>query len=88
MGEIAVHGMNEEGSENVVIFDFAHGHNATMKSTGFRKRVPEWGVISQAEFKGFHKEGDLGICALMFVEFVKAGKDFVGSGASGGVVNV
>jgi hypothetical protein len=65
--EAVGYGMKEDGGEDVIVFDLAHGGNTTEVASHLCKGVAEGCVINNSNFKELHKQADLGVGALVFM---------------------
>jgi hypothetical protein len=74
---IVRHGVKENGGEDVVVFNFAHGGDAVVIALHFSERVTERCFIGETNLKDFLKKADLGVSALVFVERAETDKNIV-----------
>ena len=65
--EAVGYGMKEDGGEDVIVFDLAHGGNTTEVASHLCKGVAEGCVINNSNFKELHKQANLGVGALVFM---------------------
>jgi hypothetical protein len=88
MGKVALHGVKEYGSEDVVRFNIAHSNDTTIVASHFSESVSKRFIIREANVESFDKETDLGICTLIFMKRAKATEEIVGRSITQDIVNV
>jgi hypothetical protein len=77
VSEMVRHGVKENGGEDVVVFNFAHGGDAVVIASHFSECVAERCFIGETNLKDFLKKADLGVSAVVFVERAETDENIV-----------